>query len=177
MLWKGRKTQNLREENNERVKLAIKVISEKKNVSNIESGIAKVTLYSLNLHSLNWLVYETTLEEYQISYFLFSTDCEMARSWLGSCAIFKAKNNIQKMAYRIISWPYVSRKYMLHHLRRNNNNSDNKNHDWHTHCSTKNSENFQKIWKKIYVTEWAFCKFPSFFDFPSNFGKFSMEIF
>ena len=95
----------------------------------------------------------------------------MARSWLGSCAIFKAKNNIQKMAYRIISWPYVSRKYMLHHLRRNNNNNDNKNQEWYTHCSTKNSENFQKIWKKIYATEWAFCKFPSFFDFPSNFGK------
>ena len=56
MLWKDRKTQNLREENNERVKLAIKVISEKKDVSNIESGVAKVTWYSLNLHSLNWLV-------------------------------------------------------------------------------------------------------------------------
>lgn len=87
-------------------------------LDSIYSKRFKRILHSLNLHSMNWLALETTLQEHQISYFLFSTDCEMARSWLGSCAIFKAKNNIQKMVSQIINWPYVSRKYILHHKKK-----------------------------------------------------------
>lgn len=87
-------------------------------LDSIYSKRFKRILHSLNLHSMNWLALETTLQEHQISYFLFSTDCEMARSWLGSCVIFKAKNNIQKMVSQIINWPYVSRKYILHHKKK-----------------------------------------------------------
>lgn len=68
-------------------------------LDSIYSKRFKRILHSLNLHSMNWLALETTLQEHQISYFLFSTDCEMARSWLGSCAIFKAKNNITKNGF------------------------------------------------------------------------------